>query len=188
MRSHMLTGLTIAGGTLAATAAAPAGAATPIAADLLSPGHGLAPLVRIAKTPLIAKDLRLARRVARVEGERVAPGYTRKIRSWSLTKLTRHHRHLRRELRSARRERARSRAAASSASPALEAIAACESGGNPRTDTGNGFYGKYQFTLATWQAVGGSGNPAQAPEAEQDRRAATLLAQAGPGQWPVCGQ
>ena len=188
MRSHMLTGLTIAGGTLAATAAAPAGAATPIAADLLSPGHGFAPLVRIAKTPLIAKDLRLARRVARVEGERVAPGYTRKIRSWSLTKLTRHHRHLRRELRSARRERARARAAASSASPALEAIAACESGGNPQTDTGNGFYGKYQFTLATWQAVGGSGNPAQASETEQDRRAATLLAQAGPGQWPVCGQ
>lgn len=188
MRSHMLTGLTIAGGALAATAAAPAGAATPIA-DLLSPGHGLAPLVRIAKTPLIAKDLRLARRVARVEGERVAPGYTRKIRSWSLTKLTRHHRHLRRELRSARRERARARAAASSsASPALEAIAACESGGNPRTDTGNGFYGKYQFTLATWQAVGGSGNAAQASETEQDRRAATLLAQAGPGQWPVCGQ
>ena len=43
-------------------------------------------------------------------------------------------------------------AAASSppASPHLEAIAACESGGNPATDTGNGFYGKYQFTLQTW--------------------------------------
>jgi hypothetical protein len=193
----MLTGLTIAGGAFAAmTAAVPAGAATPIAADLLAPGQGLAPLVRVAKTPLIAKDLRLARRVARVEGERVAPGYVRTVRRWSLTKLTRHHRHLRRELRSARRERveeraearAAARAAASTASPALEAIAACESGGNPQTDTGNGFYGKYQFSLPTWQAVGGSGNPAQASEAEQDRRAATLLAQAGPGQWPVCGQ
>jgi hypothetical protein len=198
MRSHMLTGLTIAGGTFAAVAAAPAGAAAPIAADLLSPGRGLAPLVRVVKTPLVAKDLRLARRVARVEGERLAPGYARTIRSWSLTKLTRHHRHLHRELRSARRARAKARAAearaakaraaASTASPALEAIAACESGGNPQTDTGNGFYGKYQFTLGTWQAVGGSGNPAQASEAEQDRRAAALLAQAGPGQWPVCGQ
>jgi hypothetical protein len=185
MRSHMLTGLTIAGGTLAATAAAPGGAATPVAADVLSAGQGLAPLVRIVKTPLIVKDLRLARRVARVEGEGLRPGYARTIRSWSLTKLTRHHRHLRRELRSARRARAQARAAAS---PVLEAIAACESGGNPQTDTGNGFYGKYQFTLATWQAVGGSGNPAQASEAEQDRRAAVLLAQAGPGQWPVCGQ
>jgi hypothetical protein len=189
----MLTGLTIAGGTFAAVTAAPAGAATPIAADLLDHGPGLAPLVRVVKTPLITKDLRLARRVARVEGERVAPGYARMVRSWTLTRLTRHHRHLRRELRSARRARIEARAqarvaAAATASPALEAIAACESGGNPQTDTGNGFYGKYQFTLDTWQAVGGSGSPAQASEAEQDRRAAALLAQAGPGQWPVCGQ
>jgi hypothetical protein len=77
---------------------------------------------------------------------------------------------------------------ASTASPVLEAIAACESGGNPSTDTGNGFYGKYQFTQETWQAVGGTGNPAAAPEAEQDRRAAQLYAQAGPSQWPVCGR
>src|SRR4051794_12586365 len=115
MRSHTLTGLTIAGGALAAVAAAPAGAATPIATDLLAPGKGLAPLVRAAKTPLIAKDLRLARRVARVEGEHLAPGYARVVRSWSLTKLTRHHRHLRRELRSARRARTAERAAAHAA-------------------------------------------------------------------------
>jgi hypothetical protein len=74
------------------------------------------------------------------------------------------------------------------ASPVLEAIAACESGGDPTTDTGNGFYGKYQFTLETWAAVGGSGNPAHASEAEQDRRAAILYEQAGPSPWPVCGQ
>ena len=70
----------------------------------------------------------------------------------------------------------------------VQAIAACESGGNPWTDTGNGFYGKYQFTQETWQAIGGTGNPAAAPEAEQDRRAAQLYAQAGPSQWPVCGR
>jgi hypothetical protein len=184
----MLTGLTIAGGAIAAVTAAPAGAATPIAAEVLSPGPGLAPLARVVKTPLVVRDVRLARRVARVRGDRLAPRYARTVRSWSLTKLTRHHRHLRRELRSARRARAAARVAAPTASLSLEAIAGCESGGNPQTDTGNGFYGKYQFTLATWQAVGGSGNPAQASEAEQDRRAATLLAQAGPGQWPVCGQ
>ena len=66
------------------------------------------------------------------------------------------------------------RLAAPPVSPVLEAIAACESGGDPTTDTGNGFYGKYQFTLETWAAVGGSGNPAHASEAEQDRRAAIL--------------
>jgi hypothetical protein len=85
-------------------------------------------------------------------------------------------------------ERQERRANAPTASPVLEAIAACESGGNPTTDTGNGFYGKYQFTLGTWAAVGGSGNPAQASEAEQDRRAAALYAQSGSSPWPVCGR
>ena len=74
------------------------------------------------------------------------------------------------------------------ASPTLQAIAACESGGNPATDTGNGFYGKYQFTLETWAAVGGTGNPAHASEAEQDRRATMLYARAGASPWPVCGR
>ena len=57
-----------------------------------------------------------------------------------------------------------------------------------RPNTGNGFYGKYQFTQETWQSVGGTGNPAAASEAEQDRRAAQLYAQAGSSPWPVCGQ
>jgi len=88
-----------------------------------------------------------------------------------------------------RRARAKKRAAAPVAVPPhLQAIAACESGGNPRAIGGGGaFRGKYQFTMSTWSAVGGQGDPAAAPEAEQDRRAAILYAQAGPGQWPVCG-
>ena len=72
--------------------------------------------------------------------------------------------------------------------PQLEAIAACESGGDPTAVSADGLYhGKYQFSPATWAAVGGSGLPSQAPEAEQDMRAAMLYAQSGPGQWPVCG-
>jgi hypothetical protein len=71
--------------------------------------------------------------------------------------------------------------------PHLQAIAACESGGDPATNTGNGFYGKYQFTQQTWQSVGGAGNPAAASEAEQDRRAAMLYAREGASPWPVCG-
>jgi hypothetical protein len=85
-------------------------------------------------------------------------------------------------------EREQRRANAPAAPPVLEAIAACESGGDPTTDTGNGLYGKYQFDLQTWQSVGGTGNPAQASEAEQDRRAAALYAEAGQSPWPVCGQ
>lgn len=72
--------------------------------------------------------------------------------------------------------------------PHLEAIAQCESGGDPRAVSADGLYrGKYQFSVSTWQAVGGSGDPAAAPEAEQDRRALILYERSGPGQWPVCG-
>ena len=70
----------------------------------------------------------------------------------------------------------------------LAAIRACESGGNYSTNTGNGFYGAYQFTLSTWQSVGGTGNPANASPAEQDMRAARLYAREGAAPWPVCGR
>jgi transglycosylase-like protein len=71
----------------------------------------------------------------------------------------------------------------------LQAIAQCESGGDPTAIGGGGLYrGKYQFSVATWQAVGGEGDPAAAPEAEQDRRAIILYNTSGPGQWPVCSQ
>jgi hypothetical protein len=79
-------------------------------------------------------------------------------------------------------------AAGGAASPQLEAIAACESGGDPTAVGGGGLYrGKYQFTYETWASVGGSGDPAAAPEAEQDARAAALLARDGAGHWPACG-
>lgn len=79
-------------------------------------------------------------------------------------------------------------AASGSPGDRLERIAQCESGGNPRAVSASGQYrGKYQFDPATWAAVGGAGDPADAPEAEQDRRAALLYAQRGPAPWPVCG-
>lgn len=72
--------------------------------------------------------------------------------------------------------------------PHLETIAQCESGGDPTAVSANGLYrGKYQFAVSTWQSVGGTGDPAAAPEAEQDRRALILYERSGPGQWPVCG-
>ena len=81
-----------------------------------------------------------------------------------------------------------SASAGGAASAQLEAIARCESGGDPTAIGGGGLYrGKYQFSVGTWQSVGGEGDPAAAPEAEQDRRAAALLARDGAGQWPVCG-
>jgi hypothetical protein len=73
--------------------------------------------------------------------------------------------------------------------PQMEAIANCESHGNPRSIGGGGAYrGKYQMTTTIWASVGGTGDPAAASEAEQDKRAAILYNRSGPGQWPVCGQ
>jgi soluble lytic murein transglycosylase-like protein len=69
----------------------------------------------------------------------------------------------------------------------LDAIAACESGGDPTAVNAAGYYGKYQFDLGTWASVGGSGNPAEVSEAEQDYRAALLYSRAGSSPWPVCG-
>jgi len=70
----------------------------------------------------------------------------------------------------------------------LEAIASCESGGDPTVVSSDGSYrGKYQFSYGTWASVGGSGDPATAPEAEQDYRAALLYSRAGSSPWPVCG-
>ena len=70
----------------------------------------------------------------------------------------------------------------------LDAIASCESGGDPTIVSSDGTYrGKYQFSFSTWESVGGSGDPAAAPEQEQDYRAALLYAASGSSPWPVCG-
>jgi hypothetical protein len=70
----------------------------------------------------------------------------------------------------------------------LESIAACESGGDPEAVSSDGTYrGKYQFDAGTWESVGGSGDPAAAPEAEQDYRAALLYSESGSSPWPICG-
>jgi hypothetical protein len=72
--------------------------------------------------------------------------------------------------------------------PQLSSIAECESGGDPRAVSAGGTYrGKYQFDFSTWRSVGGKGDPADASETEQDRRAAVLYRKDGPGHWPVCG-
>lgn len=69
---------------------------------------------------------------------------------------------------------------------AWEALAQCESGGNWSINTGNGYYGGLQFSLSSWAAAGGTGNPAAASKAEQIRVAENLLQMQGWGAWPSC--
>jgi resuscitation-promoting factor RpfB len=69
------------------------------------------------------------------------------------------------------------------------ALAACESGGRPNAVSGTGkYHGLYQFSVATWQAVGGTGLPSQASPDEQTYRAQLLYNRSGAGQWPHCGK
>jgi hypothetical protein len=73
-------------------------------------------------------------------------------------------------------------------SSTLEAIAACESGGDPTAVSADETYhGLYQFDYGTWASVGGSGDPAAASPAEQTYRAALLYSQSGSSPWPICG-
>lgn len=84
------------------------------------------------------------------------------------------------------RAKASAPAAAVAGGSVWDKLAACESGGNWAINTGNGYYGGLQFTLSTWQSVGGSGYPHQASREEQIARGQILQARSGWGQWPAC--
>jgi resuscitation-promoting factor RpfB len=62
----------------------------------------------------------------------------------------------------------------------------CESSDNYQANTGNGYFGAYQFSQQTWTDLGFPGRPDQAPPAMQDAAAQQLQAESGWGQWPAC--
>ncbi|MGH3662696.1 MAG: ubiquitin-like domain-containing protein [Micromonosporaceae bacterium] len=69
-----------------------------------------------------------------------------------------------------------------------DALAECESGGNPRSVSSNGqYHGLYQFNVPMWQRMGGIGVPSEATPREQTYRAILLYKAAGADQWPHCG-
>lgn len=96
----------------------------------------------------------------------------------------------------ARREEADRQATREAAAPSgsssgvnWDAIAACESGGNWSINTGNGYYGGLQFSLASWRGVGGSGYPHEASRGTQIALAERLARQGGVmAHWPHCGR
>ena len=201
MRPTTTTALALAGTALALPAAAVAESndpPSPTDTALRPPlaGHlSVAAQMRSARRELLQQRLtpravRLAGRVARVKGAKFSAAAERhELRGEAPVELRRAIRASRRELRRARRARRAAGAVNTTAAPHLEAIAACESGGNPSAIGGGGAYrGKYQFDQGTWASVGGSGDPAAAPESEQDMRAAMLYARAGSAPWPTCGQ
>ncbi|GAA2017288.1 peptidoglycan hydrolase-like protein with peptidoglycan-binding domain [Nakamurella flavida] len=63
----------------------------------------------------------------------------------------------------------------------------CESTNRYDINTGNGYYGAYQFDLSTWRSVGGSGYPHEASATEQDYRALILYRNRGWSPWVCAG-
>jgi hypothetical protein len=174
------------GGTAAGFAATGQAALDPFAPQGDPAPHAIGDAIAAARLALVhdrlaRTDARLVRRIATARGHRASAARLARLRRESVGGLLRDESVLRHRLRRANR--------ASTASPVLRAIAACESGGNPRAIGGGGaFRGKYQFSYGTWASVGGTGDPAAASPAEQDRRAATLYGRTGPASWPVCGR
>ncbi len=64
----------------------------------------------------------------------------------------------------------------------------CEAGGRYDRNSGNGYYGAYQFSAGTWRSLGYKGLPHHAPPEVQDEAARKLQARSGWGQWPACSR
>lgn len=67
-------------------------------------------------------------------------------------------------------------------------MAECEANGDWSANTGNGYYGGLQFSLATWESYGGTGYPHEASKATQIDVAKRLHADRGWDAWPSCSQ
>ena len=80
---------------------------------------------------------------------------------------------------------------ADAASNVWDRVAKCESGGNWKINTGNGYYGGLQFSKSTWRAYGGAkyaSTANKATKAEQIAIARRTLAGQGPGAWACAGR
>jgi hypothetical protein len=189
-------GIAAAAPAVAISAKEPSSAHQGAVSDLQQP-NGAAPITETANANdqkharLVKRYLRLRNRLNRLVAKRDGHRRPKVIHlttqaHWSEHKLRYRIRQMRKHI---RRARAHLRAGLTPGVQAmLERIANCESHGNPRAIGGGGaFRGKYQFTYGTWSAVGGRGDPAGAPEGEQDLRAAILLKRTGGSAWPVCG-
>ncbi|MEU5211669.1 transglycosylase family protein [Streptomyces sp. NPDC020742] len=75
------------------------------------------------------------------------------------------------------------------ASGTWDRLAGCESGGNWRIDSGNGFSGGLQLAHSTWSSFGGrsfGARAAHATRAQQIHVAERVLARQGWHAWPAC--
>jgi resuscitation-promoting factor RpfB len=69
---------------------------------------------------------------------------------------------------------------------ALASLRGCEAGGRYDRNSGNGYYGAYQFSKSTWANFGGYVYANEAPAAVQDEAATRLYQRRGWQPWPGC--
>ena len=70
----------------------------------------------------------------------------------------------------------------------MEALRWCESSNDYTIDTGNGYYGAYQFSLETWRWLGYEGWPSEASPEVQDQAALDLYDYSNWDAWPACSR
>jgi len=71
---------------------------------------------------------------------------------------------------------------------ALMGLRQCEAGGNYARNSGNGYYGAYQYNLGTWANYMGYARPDLAPPEVQDAKVRETQARRGWSPWPACAR
>lgn len=68
------------------------------------------------------------------------------------------------------------------------ALRLCEAGNIYTRNSGNGYYGAYQYNLSTWGNYGGYARPDLAPADIQDAKFLETFARRGWSPWPACSR
>jgi len=76
--------------------------------------------------------------------------------------------------------------AAPASGDAFAQLRACEAGGDYTRNSGNGYYGAYQYSLGSWANYDGYARPDLAPASVQDAKAQADQAARGWSPWPAC--
>lgn len=69
---------------------------------------------------------------------------------------------------------------------AMARLRQCEAGGRYDRNSGNGYYGAYQYNISTWAGYGGYNVPSDAPGDVQDAKALETYNRRGWQPWPGC--
>ena len=78
------------------------------------------------------------------------------------------------------------RATSGAFADALARLRSCEAGGRYDRNSGNGYYGAYQFNISTWANYAGYNRPDLAPPEIQDQKATETYNRRGWQPWPGC--